>query len=112
MKIKILLAALMLTTAPAWAINKCTGPDGKISYQDSDCPDGKGETLKISEDSSAGDYPSYGYGSSSYGGSRNSAGAVQTGRSSGDNTIHTGPRGGHFRYTSSGSKAYVGKGKR
>jgi len=30
------LAALTLT-APAWAINKCTAPDGKVSYQEAPC---------------------------------------------------------------------------
>ena len=36
----------MLAT-PAWAINKCTGPDGKVAFQDAPCPDGRGEKLHI-----------------------------------------------------------------
>jgi hypothetical protein len=39
-----LLAALC---APAWAINKCTGPDGKVSFQDAPCATGKAEVLNI-----------------------------------------------------------------
>ncbi|MFT4241206.1 MAG: DUF4124 domain-containing protein [Acidovorax sp.] len=31
--------------APAWAINKCTGADGKVSFQDAPCP-GRGETIE------------------------------------------------------------------
>ncbi len=41
MKIKILWAALLLATSPAWAINKCTGPDGKVTYQEAVCEGGK-----------------------------------------------------------------------
>ncbi|MBX9836009.1 MAG: DUF4124 domain-containing protein [Burkholderiaceae bacterium] len=40
-----LIAALL--AAPAWAINKCTGTDGKVSFQDAPCADGKGEALRI-----------------------------------------------------------------
>jgi hypothetical protein len=36
-----------LTGAPAWAINKCTGPDGKVSFQDAPCQSGKAETLDV-----------------------------------------------------------------
>lgn len=32
--------------APAWAVNKCTGPDGKVSFQDAPCA-GKGEKLEV-----------------------------------------------------------------
>jgi hypothetical protein len=32
--------------APAWAINKCTGADGRVVYQDAPCA-GRGETLAI-----------------------------------------------------------------
>jgi hypothetical protein len=38
-----LLAALC---APVWAINKCTGPDGRVVYQDAPCA-GKGEVLDV-----------------------------------------------------------------
>jgi len=38
-KTKTLLAAaaLLALAAPAWALNKCTGPDGKVSFQDDPC---------------------------------------------------------------------------
>lgn len=35
-----------MLAAPAWAINKCTGDDGRPVYQDAPCA-GKGEVLKI-----------------------------------------------------------------
>lgn len=35
--VMLLLAALC---APAWAVNKCTGPDGKMTYQEAKCADG------------------------------------------------------------------------
>lgn len=33
----IFLTAMLLSAAPAWAINKCTGPDGKTVFQDAPC---------------------------------------------------------------------------
>lgn len=42
----IIAAALMLASLNAWAINKCTGPDGAVVFQDATCA-GQGETLKI-----------------------------------------------------------------
>ncbi len=41
----VLMAALMVC-APSWAVNKCTGPDGKVSFQDAPCS-GKGEALTV-----------------------------------------------------------------
>ncbi|WP_298210641.1 DUF4124 domain-containing protein [Acidovorax sp.] len=32
--------------APAWAINKCTGTDGKVSFQDAPCV-GEGEKIEV-----------------------------------------------------------------
>ena len=48
MKIKktTLLAVALLMTAPAWAVNKCTGADGKVAFQDAPCA-GKGEKLDV-----------------------------------------------------------------
>ncbi len=46
MKIAILWAALLLPFLPAWAVNKCTGADGKVAFQDAPCM-GRGETLNI-----------------------------------------------------------------
>jgi len=36
-KTLIAAAALLAFAAPAWALNKCTGPDGKVSFQDAPC---------------------------------------------------------------------------
>ena len=41
----IFLSAALLI-APAWAINKCTGADGKVAFQDAPCA-GKGEKLDV-----------------------------------------------------------------
>jgi hypothetical protein len=43
-----LLAAALLSAlcAPAWAINKCTGADGKVAYQEAPCA-GRSETIKV-----------------------------------------------------------------
>lgn len=47
MNIKVaILTAAILAAAPAWAINKCTGPDGKTVFQDAPCP-GKGEQITV-----------------------------------------------------------------
>jgi hypothetical protein len=40
---------------PAWAVNKCTGADGKVSFQDAPCAAGKAEALNIK--ASAGTTP-------------------------------------------------------
>lgn len=40
MKLALLGTAFLLTMAPTWAINKCTGTDGKVSYQEAPCPSG------------------------------------------------------------------------
>ena len=31
------LSAALIAAAPAWAVNKCTGPDGKTVFQDAPC---------------------------------------------------------------------------
>ncbi len=41
-----LLAAALAVGTPAWAINKCTGPDGKTVFQDAPCA-GKGERIEV-----------------------------------------------------------------
>lgn len=43
---------MVLSAAPAWAVNKCTGPDGKVSFQDAPCT-GKGETITVRPSSGA-----------------------------------------------------------
>lgn len=40
---KAFFLIVALLAAPAWAVNKCTGPDGKVSFQDAPCH--KGETV-------------------------------------------------------------------
>ncbi len=47
---RILLAlacASTFATTPAWAVNKCKGPDGKTVFQDTPCADGSGERVRI-----------------------------------------------------------------
>jgi len=33
--------------APAWAINKCTGADGKVAFQDAPCVGGQSEKIDV-----------------------------------------------------------------
>lgn len=40
------LLLLLGFLAPAWAINKCTDADGKVSFQDGPCP-GQGEKVEV-----------------------------------------------------------------
>ena len=40
-------AVLAALCAPTWAINKCTGPDGKVAYQNEPCTTGKSEQLTV-----------------------------------------------------------------
>lgn len=56
MKITMLWAALLLAVSPVWAINKCTGPDGKLVFQDAPCQ-GKGELLDVKPASGKGNSP-------------------------------------------------------
>lgn len=39
-------AAALLPAAPAWAIYKCLGADGKVTFQDARCP-GQGEEIEV-----------------------------------------------------------------
>ena len=43
-QVLMLSAAILLT--PAWAVNKCTGADGKVVFQDAPCT-GRGEELQV-----------------------------------------------------------------
>lgn len=36
----------LMLAAPAWAVNKCTGADGKVSFQDAPCV-GEGEKVDV-----------------------------------------------------------------
>ncbi len=50
----VAMAIIMATTGYAIAVNKCTGPDGKTSYQDAACVNtSKAEALKIQGKSSS-----------------------------------------------------------
>ena len=44
--IRTALVAALLAAAPAWAINKCKGADGKVSFQDAPCT-GQGEKIEV-----------------------------------------------------------------
>ncbi len=43
----ITAALLAAICAPSWAINKCTGADGKVAFQDAPCSSGKSEALTV-----------------------------------------------------------------
>lgn len=38
--------AMLLPATPVWAIYKCLGPDGKVTFQDASCP-GQGEEIEV-----------------------------------------------------------------
>ena len=42
----VCLALALGLAAPAWAIHKCTGTDGKLSFQDAPCA-GEGEKIEV-----------------------------------------------------------------
>lgn len=39
--------ALAALAAPAWAIHKCVGPDGRAVFQDAPCADGRGQRIEV-----------------------------------------------------------------
>lgn len=41
-----LIAAVFLLQSPAWAVNKCTGPGGGVSFQDAPCT-GSGDKITV-----------------------------------------------------------------
>lgn len=41
-----IFAAVVLLQAPVWAVNKCTGPGGKVSFQDAPCI-GQGDKITV-----------------------------------------------------------------
>lgn len=43
----VTMAAMATTCAPALAINKCAGPDGKVVFQDTPCAPGKGGEIDV-----------------------------------------------------------------
>ena len=42
-----LLCMALLAASPAWAINKCAIDGGRVVYQDTPCPDGRGSRLDV-----------------------------------------------------------------
>lgn len=48
-------AACLALAAPAWAINKCTAADGKVSFQDAPCANSTGEKVEVRLSSSGVD---------------------------------------------------------
>jgi hypothetical protein len=44
--LKPIFLAALLAASPAWAINKCKGPDGKVTFQDAPCQ-GDGEEINV-----------------------------------------------------------------
>lgn len=46
LKTSFFLTAAVLSVAPAWAINKCKAPDGKVVFQDAPCA-GQGEKIEV-----------------------------------------------------------------
>ena len=42
----VLLAGALVFCGPVWAINKCTGPSGQVTFQDTPCA-GQGEELDV-----------------------------------------------------------------
>ncbi len=49
----ITAALLAAICAPVWAINKCTGADGKVAFQDAPCTAGTGGSIDKKSDSPA-----------------------------------------------------------
>ena len=109
----ILWTALFFAT-PSWAVYKCMEPNGKISYQDTECVAGQGDRLNTTDNL-------YNSGPSVF--SPSDSGGTTTGPPHSplermrpvprtDPVVHTGPRGGRFRFTDSGNKSYVRKGGR
>lgn len=56
MKSTVAIVLLMVFAAPVWAVNKCTGPDGKVVFQDAPCgvSSQKAETVKTWDNNLAG----------------------------------------------------------
>jgi len=43
----VLMAGVLCS--PAWAVNKCTMPDGKVAFQDAPCAGGRGVMFLIAD---------------------------------------------------------------
>lgn len=46
LKPTVVVVAAALLAAPAWAIHKCTRPDGRVTFQDTPCA-GQGEKIEV-----------------------------------------------------------------
>lgn len=42
-----MLVLAMAASAPAWGVNKCTGRDGRVSYQDAPCIGGRTDAVDV-----------------------------------------------------------------
>ncbi len=57
MALAICVLAFLVVLKEAWAVNKCTGPDGKVVYQQTECAGtGKAQALVLVPNSSATDH--------------------------------------------------------
>lgn len=56
--LKVLAMAAAFAAAPAWAVNKCTTADGKVSYQEQPCA-GQGEKIDARPSSSGVGEPGF-----------------------------------------------------
>lgn len=106
----VLFCVVVLIACPVWAVNKCTDADGRITYQDSECPSGKSDEVNITDNGGTGG--GYGYGGSSWRSSAASSGSSGGARTQGSGVVHTGPRGGKYTVGPSGNKNYVPRNKR
>ena len=107
----------LLLLSPGWAINKCTTPDGRISYQDEACPAGHAQRLDIPNPparqaagpASAGREPVGVPGDPARKAEAGNAAPRQ--RPGSDKVVYTGPRGGRYTIGPSGRKNYLPRDK-
>ena len=112
----VFLGSLLLLS-PAWAVNKCTSPDGRVSYQDEACPAGDGrKRLNVAVDAPRQEsLPRSGRGEAD---KRPRPGSAEQGSSTpkqpprSDKVVHTGPRGGRYTVGPSGRKNYLPRDKK
>ncbi|MFZ1862423.1 MAG: DUF4124 domain-containing protein [Candidatus Competibacter sp.] len=133
MKKFIIVVVLILATSANAEIFKCEDAAGKAVYQNTPCPDDKGQFIDLKKNTkiSVEEYKknkekeearikieleeaekirkqqaeSY----PTY--TDSTSGYSSSSRYSGSRSIYTGPRGGRYYYNSSGNKTYVGRGR-
>ena len=57
LRLAIAVCVGTVLSAPVWAINKCTGADGKVAFQDAPCQVGKSEQISVRPASGRADTP-------------------------------------------------------